>query len=1162
MFFGLTNSPATFQAMMNAIFREEILEGWLTVYMDDMLIATSDDTKFHQKCVHRILHKLRQNDLYLKPEKCFFHQKKIEFLGVILENGQVQMDPAKIKGVAEWPQPQNVRDVRAFLGFTGFYRYFVEKYSEIARPLINLTKKNEKFHWEDDQRVAFERLKLIMCQHPVLRQPDYTKPFFVSTDASSYGLGGVLFQEGPLNPKTKKPTHNPVAYYSATFTPTERNYDIYERELLAVIKTLKNWRPHLAATLTPVTILTDHANLQYWKVPRKINRRVARWMSDLQDYNLTIKHVPGKTHAAADMLSRPPGSDHGKDDNQDVTLLPPKIFVNQIKTLSEDDKRKILQQYHDAPTTGHPGRDNTIQIIKRHHQWQGMEQWITKYVQGCAHCQQNKVRHQKRTPLFRINVPIDATPFQVIAMDLITQLPPSNGYDAILTIVDHGCTRAAVFLPCKTTITGEEVAQLYLRHIYRWFGLPNKVISDRDPRFTSNFSKALCAALQIQQNISTAFHPQTDGLTERKNQWVEQYLRLFAAPDQTDWDQWLDLATFVHNQWPNGTTKVTPIEAILGYIPRGTGTEKETPNQTIMERQLQAIKWRKRAEEALNKIAGSPPDHQYTEGDLVWLEGKNLTIRTPTAKLAPKRYGPFTITKRISPVAYQLQLPIGWTIHNVFHASLLTPYRQTKEHGTNFTRPPPDVIAGEEEFEVEGIINHRYYGRSKGLQYLIKWKGYPHADNTWEPADQVHAPKLTNKYHQRKASRSIKTRVLLTKSACPQSSFRLLEPLLRRSRSSPKNRSLQSQGTPSTFDSPQLSPVSPLNQNSPSVIFGSYLERTFPRVTSPNTPTSVNTTTAPFTTKCLPSTLPSSQTPHPHRHHSWYRHNPYRHDQPPPSWKPSRRWNKNSYNSSPGPLPPPSCLIDLVSQHNLIHKKKTQSSKKKSHKASSPTMDNVDSSISQLETVRSTRGKYPAMYDLPVADRPAWKALWESTTPSTQAPSMPPKMSTSTPQSNRSPCGTNNYWGLAVQGTTRQYGSPNPYATGDSKSKWSGSMKCQRTWQSSSDVEKKYKNQSRALVNTYDDLNTDWRRPAPTNTFDNSKAWQHPPAGSGKGRKVGSFEVGLRGGPNKWLSRGAPTIISRRTSLGTSGGVMIPAAAQGVLGQRKYGGTGPEERGE
>ena len=142
-----------------------------------------------------------------------------------------------------------------------------------------------------------------MCQRPILRQPQYDKPFYLATDASAYGVGAVLLQEGELNSRTNKPTQHPIAYYSATFTPTERNYDIYERELLAVLKALKHWRPHLAATEIPVTVLTDHANLTFWKNPQNVNRRVARWFAFLQDYNLIIKHVPGKLHAAADMLS-------------------------------------------------------------------------------------------------------------------------------------------------------------------------------------------------------------------------------------------------------------------------------------------------------------------------------------------------------------------------------------------------------------------------------------------------------------------------------------------------------------------------------------------------------------------------------------------------------------------------------------------------------------------------------------------------------------------------------------------------------------------------------------------------------------------------------------------------------------------------------------------
>jgi len=164
MFFGLTNSPAMFQMMMNTLFEEELREGWLIIYMDNMLIATHNNPAFHEKCVHCILTKLLLNNLYLKPEKCVFEQQKIEFLGVILQNGMIHMDPAKTQGVADWPRPTNVTEVRSFLGFTGFYRYFIPNYSKIARPLLDLTKKTTTWHWDERQKQAFEHLKTLMCR--------------------------------------------------------------------------------------------------------------------------------------------------------------------------------------------------------------------------------------------------------------------------------------------------------------------------------------------------------------------------------------------------------------------------------------------------------------------------------------------------------------------------------------------------------------------------------------------------------------------------------------------------------------------------------------------------------------------------------------------------------------------------------------------------------------------------------------------------------------------------------------------------------------------------------------------------------------------------------------------------------------------------------------
>jgi Reverse transcriptase (RNA-dependent DNA polymerase)/RNase H-like domain found in reverse transcriptase len=222
MFFGLTNSPATFQMMMDAIFAEELREGWLVIYMDDMLIATDDDPRFHELCVHRVLTKLAEHDLYLKPEKCVFEQRRVDFLGVVLQHGTIHMDPTKTQGVADWPRPTNVTEVRAFLGFTGFYRYFIPNYSKIARPLLDLTKKATPWQWGSAQMNAFELLKTLMCRRPVLAQPDYTKPFILHTDASGYGVGAILLQEGDPNPERPlKFRLHPIAYYSATFIPAE-----------------------------------------------------------------------------------------------------------------------------------------------------------------------------------------------------------------------------------------------------------------------------------------------------------------------------------------------------------------------------------------------------------------------------------------------------------------------------------------------------------------------------------------------------------------------------------------------------------------------------------------------------------------------------------------------------------------------------------------------------------------------------------------------------------------------------------------------------------------------------------------------------------------------------------------------------------------------------
>ena len=405
--------------------------------------------------------------------------------------------------------------------------YFILNYSLIAWPMIQLTRKNTPFNWDQSCTCTFEHLKLLMCVKLILRQPNYMKAFFLATDASAYSVGAVLSQEGELNPRTKKPMLCTVAYYSNTFTPTERNYNIYEQEFLGVLKALKHFRPDVAAMEIPVTILTDHANLTHWKATRKVNRWVARWFVEIQDYNLTIKHIPGKIHTAPSMLLRPPRVDQGKHNNTDIVLLPPSMFITtttiqgdllrtKVKEAQQKQKgemelwcntqgvhklpegyakewrlaipsrlvlrRELMAQFHNSPTAGHPGRDNTLTLVSQHYWWPGMNAWVEWYVAGCAHCQQSKIHTTKRkTPLYRIPGDPMMHPFNVIALDLITQLPKASRYDAILTVVDQGCSRATIFIPCHMTITGEGVALLYLKHLFPWFRVPSRVISNQDP---------------------------------------------------------------------------------------------------------------------------------------------------------------------------------------------------------------------------------------------------------------------------------------------------------------------------------------------------------------------------------------------------------------------------------------------------------------------------------------------------------------------------------------------------------------------------------------------------------------------------------------------------------------------------------------------------------
>jgi hypothetical protein len=415
-----------------------------------------------------------------------------------------------------------------------------------------------------------------------------------------------------------------------------------------------------------------------------------------------------------------------------------------VVTGDNEAKRHIIQSHHNSPVYGHPGISKTIQLTERLYWWPQMRIDITEYVKGCADCQRHKVNTRpNKAPLQPIYPKPEAMLFKTVALDFIVKLPVSQGFDSILTITDQGCTKAAIFIPCNEDITAEETAALYIKHVFAHFRLPTKIISDRDLRFMSKFTQSACKVMGIKHAPSMAYHPRTDGQSERTNQWLETAIRFITDEKQTNWAPYLPIAQFAHNNWPSDTTRKSPFFLLMGFNPRADWVHATSPIPKVTLHLGQLKEARDQARGFMIKAQQSWVKHRdmpkYKEGDQVWLEGKNLRINQPTAKLAPRRHGPFKIIQVMSAVNYRLELPMQWSIHPVFHIDLLTPYKETIMHGPNFTQPAPELIDGEEEYSVERILDSRWFGRRWRLQYLVKWEGYPDSDNMWVDKDDVFA---------------------------------------------------------------------------------------------------------------------------------------------------------------------------------------------------------------------------------------------------------------------------------------------------------------------------------------------------------------------------------------------------------------------------------------
>src|ERR1700734_2772882 len=424
MFFGMCNSPATFQAMMDHTFADMIEEGILIVYMDDILIFSKDESTLEDN-TKRVLERLRKHDLFLKPKKCEFSKTKIEYLGMVIEEGKVSMDRGKLRGIQEWPTPTTVKQVRAFLGFGNFYRRFIRKFSDIAGPLNDLLKKDKTFDWTKECQQSFDNLKRRFTEEPVLMMPDHSRPFQIEADASKYASGAVLTQCDVNGDR------HPVAFISKTFSATERNYEIYDRELLAIIRALEEWRHYIQGSPHETIVLSDHKNLTYYREAKKLNRRQARWSLYLSEFDVKLQHIAGTKMVLSDALSRRPDLCPEEDnDNENVVVLPDHMFIklldvdlqrriaaadeldtnasevlkvllgtgpavlrNDLSDWTTEDfggkpvlfykgknyipkdldlRRDIVKQFHNHETAGHPGELETYNAVRQHYWWPGL----------------------------------------------------------------------------------------------------------------------------------------------------------------------------------------------------------------------------------------------------------------------------------------------------------------------------------------------------------------------------------------------------------------------------------------------------------------------------------------------------------------------------------------------------------------------------------------------------------------------------------------------------------------------------------------------------------------------------------------------------------------------------------------------------------------------
>ncbi|KAL3708702.1 hypothetical protein TMatcc_006686 [Talaromyces marneffei ATCC 18224] len=774
--FGLTNGPATFQRLVNDLFMD-CLDQFLIAFVDDLLIYSENEIE-HEIHVKRVLERLREAGLQAAIHKCEFHVTRTKFLGFILTPEGIEVDQEKIKAIKEWQVPTTVFGVRSFLGFCGFYRKFIQGYSRIVKPLNYLTRQDVSFKWTGECREAFEKLKKYLASAPILYHYRPELPCRLETDASDGVVAAVFSQlqdDGQWHP---------VAYYSRTMNSAEFNYDIHDKEMLAIVDALKEWRAELIGLQREerFEILSDHLALQYFMTTKKLTSRQARWCELLNQYYFIIKHRPGKENTLADALTRKESPQVDRKGQREQLMLPsaclgPSEVRDTLGTTAEEDTEltdsedggvelslmepatSILTRVISANMTSSQCEEYRELAQNGNENW-SMEGTLLQFKgriyvpdegdlrarlldeihrqPSTAHPGKNKMKilrtntRRDLPPGLLQPLPIPARPWQHISMDFMTYPPDKAGYDTVFVVVDR-LSKTPISTPCHKNVDARELARLWIKYVYPRTGLPDSIVSDRGPQFVSEFWGEVCRILSIKVVLLTAAYAQTDRQTEIANQYLSQRLRPYVNHHQDDWSEWISIIDFAAAALPQDSTGLSPFMVEKGFQPRMSfdWKEPESPARlTINERQ--AREWMKRLQSVWD----------FARSNI-----KRAQQRQKVKKLDHQAAGPFQIVSKVGH-AYKLKLDDGINVHPVFAPEKLRRASSSELlTGQIQDKAPPIEVNGEQEWEVDEILDSKL--RWRKLFYRVRWTGHD-PDPKWYLASNFkNASRRLKAFHDR-----------------------------------------------------------------------------------------------------------------------------------------------------------------------------------------------------------------------------------------------------------------------------------------------------------------------------------------------------------------------------------------------------------------------------